>query len=128
MTVARTSMFLSMVGGLLVACGSAEEGIVLEIDSDLNIPAEVDSLFVEVADAAALTKVLGGASWPLTGKQFPRSVSLVPSSSTPERVVVHVTGKLGDVVVAERQAEVQWKRGHIVEAKVDLYRQNPAGP
>jgi hypothetical protein len=110
---------------LAAACGEDEEGIVLEIDSPLQIPDQIDGLVISVANQEG--GKLGEVTEALTeGQKFPLTKALVPSASTPELIVVHVTGTLGapPVTVAEREVEVEWVKGHVAYATVDLISTN----
>jgi hypothetical protein len=109
--------------GLLADCGGDQEGILVTIDSSLTIPEQIDTLVVSVTAASDGHK-LGEVSRTLkAGQKFPLTIALVPSSNTPEKIIVQVTGYLGGtsgMQVAERQAEIDWVKGHVAYVLLQL--------
>jgi len=124
------TLFALLLISLASACGSDEEGIVLEIKADgLTVPDDVNAVEVlvlaEYYDADAQvdkTREIANKLYPLDGtEQFPLTVALIPSAGTPEQVIVEVSALLDSNPVAAGQKAVAWRSEMIVEASVDLY-------
>jgi len=125
----KTLALLALCAASLVsACGTNEEGIILEIKADgLTVPTDINALSVAVLteDKAAIggLRELANQTYELlASQQFPLTIALAPSSSTPAAVVVHVAALLGTTTIAERETAVTWEKGMIVRATMELYR------
>jgi len=92
----------------LVGCGSSY--IVLEVEADLEIPVETDSLHVVAYDADEIEIALLNIVPPLkAGMAFPLDVLLEPSADTPRRLLVfRVRALLEDREVAVGETRSKW--------------------
>jgi len=95
---------LAALCGMVLSCsgqGSKTE-IVVEVQSDLSVPADIDTVQVEVTGPADKIHSL---SFPLTGTtQWPLRFSLVPSDNQDTWFDVKVTGLLKDVAVVVQES------------------------
>lgn len=110
----RNALFLA------VLLGCADEvkltQVVITVDSDLSVPAEIDNVTLEVV---GLVRAMS-ANADLTTRGFPRSLSLVHDGGTYGPLVVAVEGRLGTSVVVERTAEFAFERERTLALLVEL--------
>ncbi|HEX7476512.1 MAG TPA: hypothetical protein VF331_01770 [Polyangiales bacterium] len=92
--------------------------IVVVVDSDLKVPAELDTLTIQVTGAVNMPM----ASADLTQHALPRSLGLVHSGGPLGPITVTVTGMLGSTAVVKRVAEVWFVDGQSLELRMPLSR------
>jgi len=107
---------------LLSACGE-DTLIVLEVDSDLSIPDQINALEI------VLTSPVDGN--PLktvdveleTEHNFPLEVGFFPNDSTPNVLEGRVTGELDGAPVAQIEVRFNWQSGKL--NRVELFPLEP---
>ncbi len=110
--------------GLASACGPSY--IVLEIDAELSVPSDANSLQVITLDANDLDRVLANVDLPLEeGQSFPVEVLLEPSGDTPALVRQRVTARLDGLAVARNEVEHRWQSHRTSRAKFELLLLRP---
>lgn len=116
-------MRLALATLLLVCACDADEltEIVVVVDSDLEVPEDLDELRI-VVDATAIgggTETAGGM---LTSPaSFPQHLGIVHSGQGGlGPITVTATGLLGGIPVVERRARVSFVRGRTVVLRLDL--------
>jgi hypothetical protein len=98
---------------LLTGCGQAY--ILLEVQSDLDIPSETDELhIISFADGAPESALLNVRAELEPGSSFPLDVALQPSGGTPETVLVfRVRALLEEREVATGEVRSDWDGGDL---------------
>ena len=103
------------------ACGSDSKPltqIVVVVNSDLEIPAELDALEIAVSGVEGMPS----ASAALSGGDLPRSLGLVHSGGRVGPVWVEARGLLGGELVVQRTAEVEFVLDKTLELQLMLSR------
>jgi hypothetical protein len=91
--------------------------LVVEVDSDLSVPAELDSVTVEVKQARA-----PAASADLAREAFPRTLGMVHSGGPMGPFLLHATGYLKGEVVVESSLSTTFEDGKTVQVSMFLER------
>lgn len=114
---------LSLLG--LAACGPSF--VVLEIDSDLIIPTEANSLQIVTLEEADLDNELANVDLLLEdGQTFPVEVLLEPSGDTPTGDLrQRVTARLDGIAVARAEVKHAWESHRTSRAKFLLLPLTP---
>lgn len=103
----------------LAGCGSSY--IILEVEADLTVPTEANSLHVVTVDPNDLSDQLANVDFVLDdGDAFPIEILLEPSIETPSVVRQRVTARLDGVAVARNEVEHGWEPHHTSRAKFTL--------
>jgi hypothetical protein len=101
-------LVLVLVAVALVGCGDATEVLVVT-DSDLSIPAEIDTLETVVVSPGG---VMQRSTADLSAQGFPRTLSLVhEGDGALGPYDVSVSGRLGGSVIVSRQAAFTFVEG-----------------
>lgn len=103
------------------ACGADSEPlteIVVVVDSDLEIPGELDAIEIAVSGSEGMPS----ASAALSGGDLPRSLGLVHSGGPLGPVWVEARGLLGGALVVQRTAEVEFVRDRTLQLQLMLER------
>jgi hypothetical protein len=107
---------------LLWACGE-DTLIVLEVDSDLSVPDQINALEIVLTspiDGIALKTV----ELALESKHdFPLEVGFFPNDKTPNVLEGRVTGELDDTPVAQIEVRFNWQSGKL--NRVELFPLEP---
>jgi len=90
--------------------------VVVTVDSDLDVPADIDSVTVDVMGLVRPAM----ASADLTVQALPRSLSLVHDGGAYGPLVVTARALSGSTVVVERQAEFSFARERTVTLLMEL--------
>jgi hypothetical protein len=109
----------------LAACGPSF--IILEIDADLTIPSDVNSLQIITLEEADLSNELANVDFELKdGDTFPLEVLLEPSGDTPSGTLrQRVTARFDGLAVARSEVKHMWESHRTSRAKFDLITLNP---
>lgn len=101
--------------------GGEPTRIVVVVDTDLSVPAELDAVEVEVTDTTGRTQISTGV---LAGAPLPRTVTLVWSGGALGPVSVRVIGTIGTAgaPVVERHARVWFVPGGTMALRLGLIR------
>ena len=94
----------------IVAWGCGDESyIILEIDSGLTIPSQIDRLDILHSDGngAIVTNTVALEA----AATFPVTVLFEPKKPVPQEVYVRVEGYLGTMLVADQTGQYAWKSG-----------------
>jgi hypothetical protein len=103
----------------LAGCGSSY--ILLEVEADLTVPSEANSLHVITIDPDNLSDQLANVDFVLDdGDAFPIEVLLEPSAATPSVVRQRVTARLDGLAVARTEVEHGWEPHRTSRAKLTL--------
>lgn len=103
---------------LLVTLGCAQRTeIVVEVDSDLAVPGEIDAVEVIVTGSQS-----SSASGSLLDRPLPRTVGLVPAGGSLGPIEVRAVGTLRGVPVVERVATTSFLQGRTLLLRMFLSR------
>jgi hypothetical protein len=117
---------LLAIAGLLGAGACGPSFIILEIDADLTIPTDANSLQIVTLDADNLDDELANVDLPLEdGQAFPVEVLLEPSGDTPSTVRQRVTARLDGLAVARNEVEHGWESHRTSRARFQLMLLGP---
>ncbi|MDH5491755.1 MAG: hypothetical protein OEY14_07370, partial [Myxococcales bacterium] len=112
----RACLALLLLSSVL-GCGDAT-GVLVEVRSDLSVPAELDALhFVVTSDAGRSideTYAIDSA--------WPHSLTIVPGSDREVRLTITVTGLKGGEFRVRRVIEARFERGRTRVVEVELPR------
>jgi hypothetical protein len=102
MSSTRARLTLALLGLLALACSGSElerTQIVMTVDSDLAVPAEIDRLRIEVTGNGSAPV----AEADLTRDPLPRTLGLVHGGGPLGPITIKVSGLLGEATVVERE-------------------------
>jgi len=115
----RSSLLFVMLWlGACSSSGSSATQIVVTVDSDLTVPAELDRVTIDVSDRATAPE----ASADLTSQKLPRTISLVHDQGPLGPFTIKATGFLGAKRVIEKEVMTSFVEGKTVELALDLDR------
>lgn len=96
--------------------GSSATQIVVTVDSDLRVPAEIDRVTIDVSDRATAPE----ASADLTSQKLPRTIALVHDQGPLGPFTVKAIGFLGAKRVIEKEVMTSFVEGKTIELALDL--------
>ena len=107
----------------LLASGCGDQAfILLDVNSTLEVPTEVDRLDLEVYDQATDVRLLQRERTLTDDDAFPYSISLETDSDTPRNLRFQMRARSGDVVVAAGVVTTRWKRDSTNVVEITLSR------
>ncbi len=114
MTIAARLLACSLLA--VVGCAERTQ-IVVEVDSDLAVPGELDGIEVIVTGSQSMS-----ASGSLLDRPLPRTVGLVPAGDSLGPIEIRAVGTLRGVPVVERVATTSFLQGRTLLLRMFLSR------
>ena len=117
----RVLAFAIWLACSIVACSDTVQPltqIVVVVDSDLNVPNELDALQLEISGAMKASKAMAD----LTDDPLPRSLGLVHAGGELGPITVAVSGLVKGSVVVERAASVSFQLDKSLLLRMPLLR------